>query len=324
VSLWMIVSAFIFVCPAIGFGQTAGWEKQRQLVVEMRRDGRLHEAFETTGKMVAAAERNEAGAAPLALVLHDYGIISADLTLYADAEKALKRAIRLMETAQTRNDPVIQAFRLRLAEVYVDAGRYKEGRALFAELEPELEQTQPGSVELAVALDQLAWLEVLRRNFVPAEALLRRSLRILEARTDVSPYRMADTLNDYASLLFSMKRYADAAPYCERAQALLERQGGRTSATLINTWTLLGAAYSYSGRTQEAEAYVRRAIAGAQSIYGEDNRRAGRLMIVAAALLQRCGEKAEAKSLRKKADQILAKANGEDPGRFTIDVNALR
>src|SRR4051794_8464494 len=128
----MIVSAFIFVFPAVGFGQTAGWEKQRQLLVEMRRDGRLHEAFESAGKMVAAGERNEPGAAPLPLVLHDYVIISAQLTLYADAEKALKRAIRLMETAAARNDPVIQVFRLRLAQVYVDARRYKEGRALFA------------------------------------------------------------------------------------------------------------------------------------------------------------------------------------------------
>jgi len=41
-------------------------------------------------------------------------------------------------------------------------------------------------------------------------------------------------------------------------------------------------------------------------------------------VLQRCGQLAEAKSLKKKSDQILAKANREDPGRFTIDVNALR
>jgi len=87
----------------------------------------------------------------------------------------------------------------------------------------------------------------------------------------------------------------------------------------------MGATYAYTGRVPEAEAHVRRAISAAESIFGEDNRRAGRLMAVAAVFLQRCGLKSEAKSLRKKASQILAKANQEDPaGRFTIDVNALR
>ena len=36
-SLWMFASVFIFFFPAVGFGQTAEGEKQRQMAVEMRR-----------------------------------------------------------------------------------------------------------------------------------------------------------------------------------------------------------------------------------------------------------------------------------------------
>jgi tetratricopeptide (TPR) repeat protein len=146
----------------------------------------------------------------------------------------------------------------------------------------------------------------------------------MEARTDVGASRMGDVLNDYASLLFTMKRYTDAASYAERVVSLLNRSGGAPDATLINAWTMLGAAYANLGRTQEAQSYVRQAISVAKSIYGEDSRRTGRLMTVGAVLLERCGQKSEAKALKKKAQQILATAARDDPRRFTVDVNALR
>jgi len=320
----VFASAFILAYAAAGFGQTAGWEEQRRAVIELRQQGRLHEALEAARKALAGAERHEPGAIPLPLALHDYAIINGDLALHAEAEKALRRAIRILEIAPTRDDPVIQIFQLRLAEVYLDAGRHKEAKALFVELQRIWEQTRPQSAELAMALDHLAWIQVLGRNFAAAESLLQRSIRLLEGGTDMGALRMGDILNDYASLLFSMKRYAEAASYGERVQALFHGGDMENNPTLINTWTLLGAAYANTGRVQEGERYVRRAISASQSIYGEDSRRAGRLMAVAAVVLQRCGQLAEAKSLKKKSDQILAKANREDPGRFTIDVNALR
>ena len=70
--------------------------------------------------MLAGAERHDPGAVPLPLALHDYAIINGDLALHAEAEKALLRGIRILEIAPTRDDPVIQIFRLRLAEVYLD------------------------------------------------------------------------------------------------------------------------------------------------------------------------------------------------------------
>ena len=195
---------------------------------------------------------------------------------------------------------------------------------MFTDLRRAWEQIQPGSAELASVLDHLAWLEVLRRNFGPAETLLQTSLHILEARGDATPFRMGEVLNDYASLLFKMNRYEEAASYAERVRSLFDRPGLPANATLINTWMLLGASYAFTGRSQEAESYVRRSLSAAQSLFGEDSLRAGRLMAVASLVFRRCGEKAEAKSLAKKATEILAKAGQENPGRFTIDVNALR
>ena len=313
-SLWVFASAMILAYPAGGFGQAAGWEEQRHAVLEMREQGRLHEALEIARTVLAKAERHEPDACPLPLALHDYAVISGDLSLYAEAERALRRAIRLLELAPTRDDPVIQILRLRLGEVLLDAGRDQEAKALFLELQRIWEQTQPESAELATVLDHLAWIDVIHRKLAGAESLLQRSIRLIEARTDVSPVRIADIYNDYASLLFSLKRYADAETYCMRVQSLFNRHGTGVDATLINTWMLLGATYAHTGRVQEGEAYMRRAISASQSIYGEYSLRAGRLMSVGAALLQQCGEKAAAKSLRKEADQILAKANREDPG----------
>lgn len=323
-SLCLFASALVLVCSAIGFGQTAGFEEQRRVLFQRRLEGHLREALETARKMVAEAERHEPSAAPLPLALHDYAVISGDLSLFAEAERALRRAIRLLEIEPPRDESVIQLFRFRLADVYLDAGRLKEAAALYDELRRSWEQTQPASANLAMVLDHLAWIEVLRKNFAAAETLLQRSIRLLEARDDVTPWRMAEVLNDYASMLLSLKRYADAANYAERVQPLFDRQGVAPNSTLINTWMLLGAAYAYTGRMEEAGTYVRRSISASQTIFVDDRLRAGRLMAIGAVILRRCGQKAEAKSLRKTADQIMANAGREDPGRFTIDVNALR
>jgi len=252
-------------------------------------------------------------------------VVSGDLSQYTDAERALRRAIRLLEDEPPQDHTVIQLFHLRLAEVYLDAGRFQEAAALFDELRRNWEQTRPESAELAVVLDDLAWIEVIRRNQPAAEALLLRAIRILESQAQIGPWRMGEVLNDYGSMLFTMKRYADAAKYAERANALYNREkGAAANATTINTWVLLGATYAYTGRSKEAEAYVRQSISAARALYGDDSLRAGRIMAVCAAVLQHCGQKAEAKSIRKQAEQILAKAGREDPGRFTIDVQALR
>lgn len=294
------------------------------MVARMRQQGQLREALDLARKMVSDADRRQAGAAPLPLALHDYGVVSGDLSLYADAERALRRAIRLLEMDPPRDDSVIPVFRLRLAEVYLDAGRLKEAAALLVQLRGTWERTQPGSVELAVVLDNLAWIELLRNNPAAAEPLLQQSIRILEARTGLAPWRLGNILNDYSSMLFTLKRYEEAASYAERAQTLFDREGVTPDTTVINTWVLLGAAYAYTGRLQEAEVYVRRSLSAAPAVFGEDSGRTGRLMTVAAAILRRCGQKAEAKSIRKKGDQMIAKADRENPGRFTIDVNALR
>jgi tetratricopeptide (TPR) repeat protein len=323
VSLWVFASAFILVYPAISLGQAISWEEQRRAMLDMHRHGQLHEAFESARKMLAEAERHEPSSAPLPLALHDYAVISGDLNLYADAEKALRRAIRLVETAPARDEALMRIFELRLAEVYFNSGRYQEAKTLFNELQRVLEETQPESAELAITLDHLGWIEVSRRNFAPAESFFQRSIHLLEIRTDGSPFRMGDVLNDYASLLYTMKRYTEAASYCERVLSLFNAQA-EANPTLINAWILLAASYANTGRVQAAEGYARRAISASQSIYGEDSDRAGKLMGAGAVVLQRCGDKAEAKALRRKADQILANAYHADPRRFTVDVNALR
>ena len=71
-------------------------------MIQLRQQGHLHEALEQSRKMLAKAERHETGSAPLSLALHDYGVIAGDLTMYPEAEKALRRAIQLTETAPPR------------------------------------------------------------------------------------------------------------------------------------------------------------------------------------------------------------------------------
>ena len=128
-SLCSSASAVILVSAAVAFGQTAGWEEQRRMVAQMRQKGQLPEALDIARKMVSDAERQQPGAAPLPLALHDYGVVSGDLSLYADAERALRRAIRLLEIAPPRDHSVVLVFHLRLAEIYLDAGRLRRPRS---------------------------------------------------------------------------------------------------------------------------------------------------------------------------------------------------
>jgi tetratricopeptide (TPR) repeat protein len=302
----------------------SAWQTERQQMIRLREEGHVREAYDMSRKTLARAERKDSNAPPLALALHDFAVLSGDLGEYVDGERALRRALHALEAMPAEDPHLHDLFRLQLAELYLDWGRRTDAKPILTDLIHSWQSTVPNSQELAVALDNLAWVELVERHFVPAEQLLKQSIGILETLPDAAPARIGNTLNDLASFLFSTKRFEEAAGYAERSESILARRGPIVDSTLMNTWTVLSASYAALGRNERAESYARQSVSAAQSVYGEDSRRAARIMAIAGYVLERCGKKSEGKSMRKNAQSILAKADRDDPGRFTIDVNSLR
>lgn len=323
-SLGTFALATIIVYPAAVFGQAVEWVQERQVAIELRQHGHLPEAMEAAAKVLAKAEHGEPGSAPLALALHDYGIIAADLNRFDEAERALRRAVSVAEATPLPDTNVVPVLRLRLGEVYLEASRFRDAKAVFLGLQGSLEQTEPASPHLAMALDHLAWLQLLEKHFDASESLLQRALRILDGNPQAARNRMPELLNDYASLMLAQRRFTESAGYAEQAESFFNSSGRPIDLAAINTWTLLAAGYAFSGRAREAHPYILRAIDAAKSTYGSDSVRAARIMLVGAAVLRKCGQKSEAKPLQKAGAQIVAKANRESLDRFTVDVNALR
>jgi serine/threonine-protein kinase len=140
-------------------------------------------------------------------------------------------------------------------------------------------------------------------QFEPAERHLRRAVAAFEADSTADPVRRARARLELGSLLLDTSRYPEAEVELSAAQALAGRAGARAGETRIEAAHAFGLLEEARGRSAEAEARYREALAATRAHYGAgDLRVAARMSDLAVLLMnhQRRGE----------ADTLLAAAIG--------------
>jgi len=178
-------------------------------------------------------------------------------------------------------------------------------RELLAELH---EAEGKGSDDLALArtLYSLAILRRQQGQFVEAEQLYRRSLKIRERQEGLNHPDVAATLNNLAGLEAVQGNYDAAQLLLERALAIREAALGNEHVLTAESLNNLALLYAAQGNAEAAEPLYQRALS---ILERTDKPRKGELDRVLdnyAALLHETGRDTEADSLEARARTIRA------------------
>jgi tetratricopeptide (TPR) repeat protein len=216
------------------------------------------------------------------------GLFLKGLGKYADAERALRRAVEvnrdsmvaLAQLLQTegKRDEAIEFF--RPASEGVDAHASAQGFEGLAKLSPanapayfakavSAEETASGkdSLRVAALLDNEALAVRARGDLKGAEGMLRRALAIQENKLGRGHYRTAATLSNLATVLQSLGKIDEAESLEQEARSVFEQrmpQSQELAAVYANLADLRNRKGDYDG----AIVLLRLAIAGDEASAG--------------------------------------------------------
>jgi tetratricopeptide (TPR) repeat protein len=262
----------------------------------------------------------------MAPILDTIGIVYLELHKCSEAEQAFKRALRILGDGPSLPPLDTMAVKNHLGETFLECRRPSEAARIFEDVvEIRTAEGSSGDIYLADALDALACAYAANRKLDQAEAMLRRSLGILGAIQHREPERTALALDDLATILKTANRYSEALTYAESARTALRGASSLARPLAITNLSLLGSLYLLSNHLNDAVLCARQSVSLAEELYGPDNPRLGSLMATAADVLRKSNQKTEAKVMQKRAAQIKAQTERENPSvRYTVDVKALR
>jgi serine/threonine-protein kinase len=187
-----------------------------------------------------------------------------------DLEEILERgAQRVRRSLEGRPGPQGDLL-AALAGVYANLDRLEPARALAEEaLARHLEAGGPGSAAVARDLQTLGMLMGRSGRPDSAEALLDRSLRVLEADPATPDTARAAVLIDLGILAQDRGRTGEAERHLSRAIALLQDGGGEASAQLARAYTMVSATHAGANDLVRARAAAETAIRLTRQVHGE-------------------------------------------------------
>jgi tetratricopeptide (TPR) repeat protein len=303
---------------------TLAWGAAAQRLEEgqqLSAKGRYAEAHAVFTSMLRDAEKNDADAGTVALILDNLAVDETDLGNFREAENVFNRALSILPP----DTPAASKVKAHLAELYMNEHRPAEAEPLLRQAAATLRDAgQPERVALGVTYNDLAIALAMQRKKPESETLLRRALAMLEEELGPDHPILTSSLEPLAALLLVEQRYADAVAPAERAWRILQSYAPHVGTPdLAGVLDILGQVYAHSGRMVEAESCARQASTMAEQVYGPKHPRLGLFLQRYADVLNRANRKKEAKEVQKRARAILAQADRGAVGS-TVSVSALR
>ena len=185
-----------------------------------------------------------------------------------------------------------------------NAGRYSEAEPLYQQsLAIREEVLGLDHPDVAVSLNNLAFLYGEQGRYAEAEPLYKRSLAVNEKTLGG-----AATLNNLATLYQRQGRYADAEPLFKRSLAINEKAFGPDHPAVALSSNNLALLYQDQGRYTEAEPLFKRALEINEKAFGPNHSNVAKALTNLASLYQKQGRYADAEPLQKRSWAIIEKA----------------
>jgi Flp pilus assembly CpaE family ATPase len=190
------------------------------------------------------------------------GVVQCHQGRYAEAERSLKTAAKILERALGETDPTVLEVLTNLAGVHKATRQYEAARQLFEGVLRTAESALgPTHTLVAWTLDGLGDVHLAQNESTAALYAYRRSLSIKEQTLGPTDWDVAVTLDKISEYYHALGRYNEAEPLLWRSIEIRTAVLGRGSSALAKHYISLGTMYASQRRFPEAERLLRYGIA---------------------------------------------------------------
>ncbi len=190
------------------------------------------------------------------------GVVQCSQGRYAEAERSLKTASKILSQAFGEGDPSVLEVLTNLAGAYKATRQYDAARSLYESVLKTAEQSLgPKHTMLAWALDGLGDVHLAQGEPTAALYAHRRALAIKEQTLGPHDWDVAVTLDKISEFYHSLGRYNEAEPLLWRSIEIRTGVLGQGSTALSKHFLRLGGLYAAQRKFPEAERLLRYGIA---------------------------------------------------------------
>lgn len=187
--------------------------------------------------------------------LQSAGINACNRRSFDEAEKLLLKAIREAKKLGTPAHKLLES-RLALGRVYIAKNDTDEARRLFDWCLLKSKRLYgPESLQYGQALDGLAEVNLLVKNYEQAEECSKQALAIKEKLLGCEHQDYARSLVTLANTTFRQAFYTDARPLYHRALTILEKNPGFNKLDYADALRDAGIYYQCRGQKADARKY---------------------------------------------------------------------
>ncbi len=283
----------------------AVWEVLSRDAETAFRSGRYGLAANYLAQAVEEARSLGAGDASLGRLLGRLGVAQCRQGRYAEAQRSLKTAARILEQALGAADASLLEVLTNLAAVFKDTQQHESARQLYESVLKTAESALgPDHTMVAWILDGLGDVRLAQKEPTAALYAYRRALSIKEQTLGPNDWEVAVTLDKMSVFYSVLGRRDDAEPLLWRSIEIRAAVVGQGSPTLAKHYISLGTLNAAQRRYPEAERLLRYGITIAPADGPQDE-----LAPALYKLAEACEGQArfgEAESIRAVAHQITS------------------
>lgn len=186
-------------------------------------DAHADARFEDAAVLMAEAQDETAKPHQRALALDVLGKVHTALGRYEEAEAALHEALCLKESSVGPRSRTVPATLNALGDLHYIAGSPEKAEQHYRRA-LDIHATDPNNVEVCRSLNGMALLHAQRGEFVQAEELLTRAIRLhFKGDRSTHPYRATAMIN-LATLLTRLDRADEAGQWLHDAAYIQTKQ----------------------------------------------------------------------------------------------------
>ncbi|KAB2848978.1 MAG: CHAT domain-containing protein [Hyphomicrobiaceae bacterium] len=243
---------------------------------------------------------------------------------YAESEAFAKQSIARATAVFGPDHRATSRGYHNLARVYLRTGRFQEAETISRKaLAIREKMVGPDSVPVAATLTQLGWLMIEQGRYPEAEPMLKRAVAIYEkVPTPESPWSLGLSLSNLGYYHMAIGQWQEAETILTRGVAVQEKATGAESVWTSRIVSRLALAKQQGGKTAEAEALFKRAIATLERL-GNENAELGANLGRLAWLYVFQGRVVEAEPMFRRAIAAQEKGLGRDNSLTSFSLRGL-
>jgi pilus assembly protein CpaE len=248
--------------PAEALPTESAWDTLSRSAEAAFRAGQYDLAAQHLTQAIEEAHGYNDGDTHLGRSLNRLGVVQCHQGRYAEAERSLKTAAKILERALGETDPAVLEVLCNLAGAYKATRQYDTARQLY-EAVLKTSENALGSEHTMVAwvLDGLGDVHLAQSEATAALYAYRRALAIKEQTLGTNDWDVAVTLDKLSEYYHGLGRYNEAEPLLWRSIEIRAAVLGQGSSALAKHFTTLGGMYAAQRKFTEAERLLRYGIA---------------------------------------------------------------